>query len=285
MGCNAAYPVVNNIPILICEDRSVFRHSDFTNQDDTFFVQQNWARRTLFRMVPAMNRNRAARPNYAKLRELLLQQTRRPRVLIIGGSIVGEGMAEFRAATDMDFIDTDVSFGPMTKVICDAHDLPARDSSFDAVILQAVLEHVVDPYRCVEEVFRILKPAGFVYAEIPFMQPAHATPYDFQRFTFIGYRRLFRRFEQIAFGAAGGPGQALGQQYENALLCLSRSRAAHAITYFLARWTSFWLKYLDLLMDRNPHAVHCASGLYFLGRRSDHSLTDREVIAAARSLC
>ncbi len=284
-GCGSVYPIIDQIPVLICEDRSVFQHSDFCGRGGTFFTKEGRLRRLLFSLVPTMNTNRIARHNYAKLCDLLLQTSVRPRVLIIGGSILGEGMAEFRARTDIDFIDTDVSFGPMTKAICDAHDLPVPDQSIDAVILQAVLEHVADPYRCVDEVDRVLKDSGFVYAETPFMQPAHATPYDFQRFTFIGYRRLFRRFDQIAIGPVGGPGQAIGQQYENAMLCLTSNRAARAIIYLLTRWTAFWLKYLDRLMNRNPHAIHCASALFFLGRKSGHILSDREVIDVCRQLC
>jgi len=38
---------------------------------------------------------------------------------------------------------------------------------FDGAIAQAVLEHVADPYRCVAELHRVLKPDALVYAEIP----------------------------------------------------------------------------------------------------------------------
>ena len=63
----------------------------------------------------------------------------------------------------INIITSDVSFGLNTNVICDAHDLPFRDNSFDAIICQAVLEHVADPYRCVDEIYRVLKPKNFIY--------------------------------------------------------------------------------------------------------------------------
>lgn len=221
LGCQARYPLVDNVPILIAEERSVFRLSDFTSRGDTFFVKQSWLRRYLFGTAPDMNVNRVAQANYSNLADLLIQTNPRPRVLVVGGSVVGAGMEEFRARKDIEFIDTDVSFGPMTKVICDAHDLPIPSGSMDAAILQAVLEYVADPFRCMEEICRVLKPAGLVYAETPFLQPPHATPYDFHRFTFVGYRRLFRQFEQIAYGPVGGPGQALGNLHEK---CAALSR-------------------------------------------------------------
>jgi len=74
-------------------------------------------------------------------------------------------------------------------------------SSFDGVIIQAVLEHVVEPNHCVEEIHRVLKENGLVYSETPFMQQVHLGRYDFTRFTHLGHRRLFRKFKEICGGA------------------------------------------------------------------------------------
>ena len=74
---------------------------------------------------------------------------------------------------NIKFIHTDVSLTTHSQIICDAHDLPFSDETFDGVIVQAVLEHVVDPYRCVEEIHRVLNEEGIVYAETPFMQQVH----------------------------------------------------------------------------------------------------------------
>lgn len=283
-ACSGEFPVVDGIPVLINDNRSVFSRADFVRREETFFRTDSRVRKLTFAMMPKMSINRAAKPNYAIFSRLLLDRSPKPLVLILGGSILGVGMQDFRSRTDLDFIDTDVSFGPSTQVVCDAHDIPLPAGSVDGIVAQAVLEHVADPYRCVEEIYRVLKPHGLVYAETPFMQPTHAAPYDFQRFTFIGYRRLFRHFNQITFGPVGGPGQALGHQWENFLLCFGSTRQMRAVLYFVARWTGFWLKYLDRFLNSNPHAVHCAFGLYFLGEKAAKCLSDREVIEACRIL-
>jgi len=57
---------------------------------------------------------------------------------------------------------------------------------FDAVWIQAVLEHVLDPVRVVAEIHRVLRPGGLVYSEIPFMQEVHEGAYDFTRFRLSG---------------------------------------------------------------------------------------------------
>ena len=118
-------------------------------------------------------------------------------------------------------VESDVELGPRPAVLFDAHDIPFEDGSFDGVIAQAVLEHVADPYRCVAEIHRVLKPGGVVYAETPFMQQVHEGAYDFTRFTHLGHRRLFRDFSEVASGVACGPGMALAWSWQYFLMSLA----------------------------------------------------------------
>jgi SAM-dependent methyltransferase len=278
------FPLVNGVPILINEHNSVFQIREFLERIDTFFITPSRIRSLIFGLSPDLSVNYAAKVNYRRLEQLLFERSSRPRVLVLGGSILGAGMKKFRANPAIEFIDTDVAFGPLTKAICDAHGLPFQKGTFDAVVAQAVLEHVCDPYRCVDEIHRVLKPGGLVYAETPFMVPAHSTPYDFHRFTYVGYRRLFKRYEQIGFGPVGGPAQALAHQCESTFLCAGKSRAAHAVTYFAVRWMCFWWKYLDRVLNKNPHALHCAFGLFFLGSRSENIRSDRDIVDEMRHI-
>jgi SAM-dependent methyltransferase len=278
-ACNANYPVVEGVPVLINESRSLFRHSDFTGNHATFFRGEGSMRETIFALLPSLSKNFWAKAEYEKLKRLLFQQSAHPRVLVIGGSIMGDGMAEFRASPDIDFVDSDVSLGPLTKLICDGHDLPFRDSSFDGVIAQAVFEHVADPVRVASEVRRVLRTGGLVYADTPFLEPAHATPFDFHRFTYVGYRQLFGGFDRIALQPMGGPGHALGHAWEGFWICMSDNRFLRGGLYVFARLTGFGFKYFDLLLNRNAHAIHVPFALLFVGRKRDTALTLREVVA------
>lgn len=178
----------------------------------------------------------------------------------------------------IELVETDVSFGPRTLLICDAHDIPFEDKSFDGVIVQAVLEHVVDPYRCCEKIYRVLKEQGIVYAETPFIQQVHGGPYDFTRFTHLGHRRLFRKFEEIDSGAVCGPGMALAWTYQYFLLSFTTSRTFRRLLKVFARLTSFYLKYFDYYLNNKQGTLDAASGYYFIGRKVDQVLSDRDLI-------
>jgi SAM-dependent methyltransferase len=283
-GCTEHYPLVDGIPVLINEANSLFRQSDFTGKQATFFRGEGSIRERILGLLPSMSKNFWAKTEYRKVKALLMAKNPRPRVLIIGGSILGAGMEEFRADPDIEFVDSDVSHGPLTKIICDGHDLPFKSESFDAVVAQAVFEHVADPVRVVSEVRRVLKAGGLIYADTPFLQPAHATPFDFHRFTFVGYRQLFAGFDRISLQPMGGPGHALGHAWESFWICMSDNRALRGGFYIFARLTGFWIKYLDLYLNNKAHSLHVAFGLLFVGRKRESPLSLSEIIADVKGL-
>jgi SAM-dependent methyltransferase len=277
-ACSATFPIVGGIPILLNEAHSIFSIDDYLLGRTTYVRKESRLRRVAKRVLPALSSNVRSAPNIAKLVELARRNSDSPRVLVIGGGILGVGMASLDSARDIELIETDVSLAPRTQIVCDAHDLPFQDASFDAVVAQAVLEHVVDPYRCVEEIYRVLANSGLVYAETPFMQQVHGGKYDFTRFTSLGHRRLFRRFELIDSGAVGGPAIALAWAYRYFLLSLVTRPTTRALMEGFARLTAFWVKYLDPFLLNRPGSLDASSVYYFLGRKSDQTLPDRELI-------
>ena len=163
-------------------------------------------------------------------------------------------------------------------IAVDAHCIPFKNNSFDCVVAQAVLEHVIDPYLCVKEIYRVLKYDGIVYVEIPFMQQVHGGKYDFTRFTRLGIRRLFARFQEIESGSACGTGMALAWAYEHFLMSLTKSTTLKNLLRRFVRFTVFWLKYFDYFTIDNPTTLLAASGYYFIGQKSDQKIDDRALI-------
>jgi SAM-dependent methyltransferase len=283
--CNFLFPIISGIPILIDENCSVFSIDDFVSQrNTTFYFSQNKLEQAVRRFVPEISRNIKGKENYDKLAKLLLSRSSTPRVLVIGGSIQGAGLEAIIAYQSIELVDTDVSFGPRTAIVCDAHSLPFEDDSFDGVIVQAVLEHVVDPWQCAEEIHRVLKENGLVYAETPFMQQVHGGRYDFTRFTHLGHRRLFRRFEEIESGALCGSAMALAWSYKYFLLSFAKSSFLRRLIGVFAKLTSFYLTYFDYLLIDKPGTLDAASAYYFMGRKSNRILSDKDLLKLYKGL-
>ncbi|MFC5165716.1 class I SAM-dependent methyltransferase [Nonomuraea angiospora] len=135
----------------------------------------------------------------------------------------------------------------LTQFVADAHEISLPDGSVDAVIAQAVLEHVPDPWLVVSEIHRVLRLDGVVYAETPFMQQVHEGAYDFCRFTESGRRRLFRNFTQIDSGPIGGPGLQAVRNTDFFLCGMLRSNPAGSTT---RRFTKPVFTYLDRFVPR-----------------------------------
>lgn len=282
-GCAREFPVVDGVPVLINDENSLFTREDFAAGKSTTFDlgRSPWIRR-VDRWLPSLSRNLAAQQNYRHLAGQLLARSANPVVLVIGGSILGSGMEALAAEPRIRLVETDVSFGPRTQLICDAHDLPFDEAAFDGVVAQAVLQYVVEPARCVREIERVLKPRGLVYAECAFLQQVVQGRYDFTRFTHLGLRRLFRGFEELASGPATGPGMALAWSCQFFLLSLAASRWSRRAVYTFSRLALFWLKYLDVILADRPGTYDAAAGFYFLGSKSDRRVPDRELVKLYR---
>lgn len=282
-GCRAIYPVRRQVPVLINEANSVFSIAGvLRGEDKPFVAERGGLRAWASRHCPTLSRNLGADRHYRALAEQLLQLSPAPRVLVIGSRVLGSGMDVLAEFPEIKLIETDVELGPRPRVLCDAHDIPFEDGTFDGVVAQAVLEHVADPYRVVAELHRVLKPRGVVFAETPFMQQVHEGAYDFTRFTHLGHRRLFRDFEEISSGVACGPGMALGWAWQYFLTSFARGERSRTLAKAVARCTGFFWKYFDGLLAERPGAYDAASGFYFLGRRSHNRLPDRQLIALYR---
>lgn len=69
------------------------------------------------------------------------------------------------------------------------------DNHFDFVVCTEVLEHTLQPFNAVEEIRRLLKPGGLVFASSPFNFRIHGPLPDCWRFTEHGWRALLNDFE------------------------------------------------------------------------------------------
>jgi SAM-dependent methyltransferase len=74
-----------------------------------------------------------------------------------------------------------------------AYDIPNEDNEYDCILSTAVLEHLEEPQKAIEEAFRVLKPGGYAIYTMPFFWPLHEEPRDFFRYTKYGLQHLFEK--------------------------------------------------------------------------------------------
>jgi uncharacterized protein YbaR (Trm112 family)/SAM-dependent methyltransferase len=278
-NCALQFPIVENIPVFINEATSLFQIRDFLEKRETTYKTSvsGW-KNLLKHLIPSINLNIKSQGNFQIFLRQLQKRSTNPQLLVIGGAVEGEGFNIKDLPKNITLIETDVAFGERTALICDAHDLPFQNSMFDGVIAQAVLEHVLDPFRCVSEIRRVLKNDGIVYAESPFMAQVHLGRYDFLRFSHLAHRRLFRHFEEIESGATCGAGMALAWSYCYFLQNFFTNRTMQQIAFAFGSLTSFWLKYFDYFLIDKPVAFDAALSYYFFGKKSDEILDDKKLI-------
>lgn len=279
-GESHRFAEVAGVPVLLNPARSVFRAEDFhPNARTTFKDPARWALR-LGAMLPSPSRDVAADRCWDRLAELLAQRpAERRRVLVVGCGDGSAGYGRLAAVGDARWLETDVSLAGRAAVVCDASDLPFQDAQFDLVICVAVLEHVLEPQRCVDEIHRVLAEDGLVYATTPFMQQVHMGEYDFTRFTRSGHRWLFREFHEVDSGVATGPASVIVWSAEYFLMSWLRSVGARRVAKAVTRLLLGWLTLLDPLLARRPAAYDAAGGFYFIGRRAPGpTITAREMI-------
>lgn len=92
-------------------------------------------------------------------------------------------------------LDVDPARNP--EVVGDAHNLPFLDGEFEVILCTEVLEHVKNPFKVEEEIWRVLKLGGVLILTTRFVFPLHDVPNDFWRFTKYGLAHLFSRWEIV----------------------------------------------------------------------------------------
>ena len=269
------FPVADDVPVLINFERSVVERKNVIDTSAASVIARP-DHSFLAKFVKSLlsPEKKATKRNIASFVQKLKDASAKPRVLVIGGGSVGQGMDALYDDPDSTVSAFDIYATPRIQFVADAHDIPIIDGYFDGVVIQAVLEHVLDPQRVADEIWRVLRPNGLVYAETPFMQQVHEAAYDFTRFSERGHRYLFRGFDLIDSGASAGPGRTLMWAVDYFARSLFRSRAAGKI----AKLAFFWAQYFDRFIPES-YAIDGASGVYFLGTKSDAILSPETLIA------
>lgn len=164
-------------------------------------------------------------------------------------------------------IDVDYMPYKNVSVVADAHLLPFKNNSADAVISDALLEHVKDPVKVVAEIERILKPGGHIYILVPFIFSFHSSPDDYYRWTASGLKELLKNFNKEEIGVRYGPTSAmttLVREWFSTLLSFG-SGTLYQIWNLIFLALFIPINWLDFLLSHYRFSSNIANGLYFIG--------------------
>ena len=155
-------------------------------------------------------------------------------------------------------------------IVGDIRYLPFQDGTVDFVFAIAVLEHVDDPAKAVEDMHRSLTPNGKIYAEIPFCRSYHPLPCDFQRYTISGIEKLFEGFQCLEKGVASGPGSTMSLAISSffAILLSFGNVTWYKLLNRIFRIVTKPMQYVDLLFQKNELAHRLACAVYILCQKN-----------------
>jgi SAM-dependent methyltransferase len=284
-ACGKRFALDNDVPVLFDERQSLFSPTSVARARAKAGARSDVSARvkaTLERVLPTLERNVPAKRNAGRFAHHALAMSATPVVLNIGGKHAGAACASLRTSPSVQLVEMDVRPGPRTNLLADPPAIPFDDGVFEAVIIDAVLEHLPDPERAVSEIWRVLKPGGLVYSDVPFMLQVHGGALDYWRFSHVGHRRLFRGFVEIESGISQGPSVALECAAQYFLLSFVRGKPARYAVRTACRLSFSWLKYVDDWLVRQTGAIDAAMGTFFMGSKTATPLSDRELLDAYR---
>jgi len=128
---------------------------------------------------------------------------------------IGSGLAPYKPffvnVKEYLTIDKYDYYGFKPDIIGDALNIPLKNSTVDSIFSSQVLEHVNDPKKMVDEIYRVLKKKGVCILTTHMAQVIHGEPYDYFRFTEYGLKELFKKFSHIEIKPNGGALLAISQ--------------------------------------------------------------------------
>jgi SAM-dependent methyltransferase len=253
-GCGAVYTFEQDCPVLMRpEDHHRLSTYLETHASQTVPAINSRLRRLFYPPGPCYDPRRSER-----LRRLWSRFG--PESIIIDVGAQNKRLKEYILTLDLAPFDG-------VDLVGNALRLPIEEGSVDLIINTGVLEHVEEIETVVAEFYRVLRPGGVVYTEIPFMQGYHPDPTDFQRLTYQGLARTFKKFEIEEMEISSGPFSNLAWTMREVPAAAFNGERAFTWIWMLCGWLSFWLKYLDKIVVERKFAHRVASSYYVTARK------------------
>lgn len=183
------------------------------------------------------------------------------------GLNIGAGMSQL----DPRIKTLEIEDGPGIDLVGSVEDIPSDDNQFDLIVTQEVLEHVEAPFTAMKEIYRVLKPGGLAYIQLPFVIGYHPCPHDYWRFTHEGMQALASsanlKVEEISLSVGPAVGFYRILVEFVAVLFSSIWNPLYKPFKIISAIVFFPIKFLDPLMRRSKEADRIAGGYLIICRK------------------
>jgi SAM-dependent methyltransferase len=187
-----------------------------------------------------------------------------------GKTILNLGSGDTRLHPSV--INLDICDGPLVDIIGSADNVPMDSFSVDLVISQEMLEHVASPSRVMNEIYRILRPDGALYLQVPWIIGYHGCPNDYWRFSRDGIRAIAEEngFTVLRLEETVGPFAGFYRISVEAFAILGSIFVPKAYKPFkiFAVFLFAPLKFLDLLARRSKQSHRLAGGFFVVAKKT-----------------
>ena len=138
--------------------------------------------------------------NSDDFRDLILREIKNEDIVLD----IGKAMREKHSKINCKSLQTlDVNdYGEYPDIICDiCSDVSELEKKYDKIICIAILEHVYDPFKAVDNLKKMLKNNGIIYGYVPYLYHYHAPDnllfQDYFRFSKDALAYLFKDFRYV----------------------------------------------------------------------------------------
>lgn len=109
-------------------------------------------------------------PRSRRLYNLLNEEFLKPNFLVLDFSPLRIQYSKLKARKDINYFPSDFDDEFIADHKFDMRNIPVEDDKFDLIICYHILEHIVEDYIAMKELYRVLKKGGKLLVQTPFKE-------------------------------------------------------------------------------------------------------------------